>query len=198
MKQCWPAAERNKHAILDVLQRVLPGEGGTLLEIASGTGQHACHFATGLPSWRIHPTDPDDEALKSVRAWIEDTGVQNVELPVALDVTGEDWPLQKVDAIFNANMIHIAPWAATLGLFDGAARLLQPGSPLVMYGPYKRGGVHTAPSNESFDASLRSRDPSWGVRDLDVVADEARQRGLVLQDVVDMPANNFTVIYRRE
>jgi predicted O-methyltransferase YrrM len=198
VKQTWPAAERNKQAILEVLERTLPTSGGLLLEVASGTGQHAVHFARALPSWRIQPTDLDDEILQSVRAWIEDSGVDNVELPVALDVLHDKWPLQQVDAIFNANMIHIAPWAVTLGLLDGAAKLLQPGSPLVMYGPYKRGGAHTAPSNERFDESLRERNAEWGVRDLDIVADEARQRGLVLEDVVDMPANNFTVIYRRE
>jgi ubiquinone/menaquinone biosynthesis C-methylase UbiE len=198
MKQSWPAAERNKHPILEVLQRVLPQEGGTLLEIASGTGQHCTHFARALPTWRIQPTDPDPEALVSVRAWIEDSGVTNVELPVALDVMHEEWPIQYVDAIFNSNMIHIAPWAATLHLFDGAARLLQPGSPLVMYGPYKRDGKFSGPADVEFDESLKSRNPEWGLRDLEAVVDEARQRGLVVEDVVDMPANNFTVIYRRE
>ena len=197
MKQTWPAPERNKTAILEVLTATLPESGGVLLEVAAGSGQHAVHFARELPSWHILPSDFDEENLVSVRAWVDGEGLDNLRQPVSIDVTHQTWPVEAVDAVFNANMIHIAPWAATLGLLDGVARLLQPGNPLIMYGPYKRGGLHTAPSNASFDENLKGRNPQWGVRDLDVVEDAARARGLRLEEVIEMPANNLCVIYRR-
>jgi SAM-dependent methyltransferase len=200
-KKTSAPAERNKQPLLEVLQRVLPDAGGLLLEIASGTGQHAAHFAPALPRWRVQPTDADDESLVSIRAWVEEAsfaGVRNLLLPFALDVTAQPWPVQRADAIFNANMIHISPWECTLALLDGAGRVLSAGGVLIMYGPYRRGGAHTAPSNEKFERWLTDQDERWGVRDLDTVATEALARGLVLEEIVEMPANNFTVVYRRQ
>ncbi len=196
LKQISAASERNKGPILDVLERVLP-ESGRVLEIASGTGQHAVHFAAALPALEWQPSDIDPELRASVEAWRADAGLSNLLAPVHLDVTADPWPVVAADAIVNANMIHIAPWEVCLGLFDGAARLLPVGGVLYMYGPYKIGGAHTAPSNASFDQSLRMRDPSWGIRDLDVVAEEAGRRGLDLIETVEMPANNLSVVYRK-
>lgn len=191
-----PAAERNKGPILEVLRRVLPDE-GTVLEIASGSGQHAVFFAEHLPGLVFQPSDANAETLGSVRAWIAESGVTNVNDPVVLDVRSDPWPVTEAAAVVSINMIHIAPWEATLGLLDGAARILHAGGVLVLYGPFRRGGEHTAPSNAAFDESLRARDPAWGVRDLDEVSAEAATRGLALDDVVEMPANNLTVVFRR-
>lgn len=193
-----PAAERNREPILGVLRRVLPPR-GVVLEIASGTGQHVAHFASALPALVFQPSDRDDQDFASITAWCADGGVQNVRDPLVLDVTSDPWPetVGTVDAVFNANMIHIAPWEACLGLLRGAGAHLAPGGVLVTYGPYKLGGVHTAPSNEAFDLDLRARDPRWGVRDLDDVARVAAAHGLVLEERVAMPANNFTVVFRR-
>lgn len=193
-----PAAERNREPILGVLRRVLPPR-GIVLEIASGTGQHVAHFAAALPALVFQPSDRDDQDFASITAWCADGGVQNVRDPLVLDVTADPWPetVGSVDAVFNANMIHIAPWEACLGLLRGAGAHLAPDGVLVTYGPYKLGGVHTAPSNEAFDLDLRARDPRWGVRDLDDVARVAAAHGLVLEERVAMPANNFTVVFRR-
>lgn len=195
MKQHAPAAERNREPLLAVLRRVLPQHpGAQVLELASGTGQHALHFAGALPHLRWQPTDADADARASIAAWRAEAGLDNLLPPLFLDVR-EPWPVAAADAIFCANMIHISPWTCTLALLAGAAAVLPPGSPLVLYGPYRRGGAHTAPSNAAFDASLRARDPSWGVRDLEVVVAEAR--GFTLDEVVEMPANNLTVVLRR-
>jgi len=191
-----PAAERNRGPILDVLRRVLPAR-GTVLEIASGTGQHVSFFATALPALDWQPSERDDADFASIAAWAQHAGTSNVRPPLRLDVTDATWPVGSVDAIVNANMIHIAPWACCVGLMRGAGRHLVPGGVLVTYGPYKIGGAHTAPSNESFDAELRTRDPAWGVRDLEAVAEVAATHGLVLHEQVAMPANNFTVVFRR-
>lgn len=196
MKMHAPASDRNREPILAVLRRVLPPE-GLVLEIASGTGQHAVFFGEKLPGLEWQPSDPSADARVSIAAWIAERSLPNVRPPLELDVTRWPWPITYADAILNVNMIHIAPWEACEGLLRGAARVLEPGAPLVVYGPYKRGGVHTAPSNEAFDESLRSRDPDWGVRDLDDVAELAAARGLALEEVVEMPANNLTVVYRR-
>ncbi len=193
----WPATARNREPIAAVLDEVLPST-GVVLELASGSGEHGVFFAERWPRLTWQPSDIDPENLASVRAWREHAALPNLREPLVIDVTADGWPIERADAVFNANMIHIAPWPATLGLLDGVARVLRPGAPLVMYGPYMRGGEHTAPSNARFDESLRSRDPSWGVRDLDVVVAEANQRGLGLERVVEMPANNLTVIYRRQ
>jgi SAM-dependent methyltransferase len=191
-----PAAERNRGPILDVLRRVLPAR-GTVLEIASGTGQHVAHFAAALPGLTWQPSDRDDEGFASIVAWCTHEGAASALPPVVLDVTHEAWPVATVDAIVCANMIHIAPWEACLGLLRGAGRHLADDGVLVLYGPYKVGGVHTAPSNAAFDADLRARDPRWGVRDLDDVAAVARENGLALAERVAMPANNQTVVFRR-
>jgi hypothetical protein len=194
VKQSAPAAARNRAPLLDVLRRVLP-QTGTILEVASGTGEHAVHFAGHLPGLVFQPSDPDPQARASIDAWRE--GHANILPALALDARATTWPIARADAVLNVNMIHIAPWEACLGLLRGAASLLPAGAPLVMYGPYRRAGVATAPSNEAFDASLRARDPAWGVRALEDVAAAAAAVGLVLDEVVEMPANNLTVVYRR-
>jgi len=182
-----------------VLERVLPAR-GLLLEIASGTGEHAEAFARALPGLQVQPSDVDPESLASIEAWRRHGGLANLRAPLRLDVHERPWRLPgiaAVDALLCINMIHIAPWSACLALFDGAAAELAPGAPLVLYGPYREHGVHTAPSNEAFDASLRERDPRWGVRDLDEVGAEAAARGFALEEVVEMPANNRMVVLRR-
>lgn len=191
-----PAAERNRGPILEVLRRVLPAR-GTVLEIASGTGQHVAHFAAALPALTFQPSDRDDEGFASIVAWCAHAGAANALPPIVLDVTRDPWPVATVDAIVCANMIHIAPWEAGLGLLHGAGRHLSHGGVLVLYGPYKIDGAHTAPSNAAFDADLRARDPRWGVRNLDDVAAVARDNGLALEERVAMPANNQTVVFRR-
>lgn len=196
LKQLSAASERNKGPILDVLERVLP-ERGLVLEIASGTGQHAVHFAAALPALEWQPSDIDLELRASVEAWRAEADLANLRAPVDLDVTRNTWPVEAADAIINANMIHIAPWDVCIGLLDGAARILPEGGVLYMYGPYKIDGEHTAPSNAQFDQSLRLRDPSWGIRDLDQVVEEAGRRGLDLIETVEMPANNLSVVYRK-
>lgn len=191
-----PAAERNRGPILDVLRRVLPAR-GSVLEIASGTGQHVAHFAAALPDLVFQPSDRSDSEFASIAAWCADAGADNVRPPLVLDVTAEPWPVGTVDAIFNANMVHIAPWPTCLGLLRGAGSHLAADGVLLLYGPYKVGGVHTAPSNAAFDADLRRRDASWGVRDLEAVAEVAAANGLVLAERVTMPANNLTLVFRR-
>lgn len=190
----YPATRRNREAILAVLREVLPAQ-GTVLELASGSGQHAAYFGAALPQLRWQPSDHDAELLSSIATWTQ--ALDNVAPPLALDVTQERWPIARCDAVVCANMIHIAPWEACLGLLDGVARTLAGPGPLCLYGPFKRGGRHTAPSNESFDRSLQLRDPRWGVRDLDVVAKEAHGRGFAVDRVIAMPANNLTVVFRR-
>lgn len=195
-RQQAPAAARNRAPILEVLRRILPAE-GTVLELASGTGEHVVHFAQALPGLTFQPSDPGAAARASIAGWIAATGVGNVLPPVALDAAARPWPVTAADAILCINMIHISPWAATQGLMAGAAALLSPGAPLYLYGAYKRGGRHTAPSNEAFDRDLRARDPSWGVRDLEAVAALAAAHGFGPPEVVDMPANNLSVVFRR-
>ena len=191
-----PAAERNKDPILGVLRRILH-ESGLVLEIASGTGQHVIHFARALPKLTWQPSDPDREMRASIAAWIAQTALPNVRPPLALDVREDEWPVEHADAVLCINMVHISPWGATLGLMRGAGRLLRPGGVLALYGPYKRCGGHTAPSNEVFDQQLRGANPEWGVRDLEAVEDAARLQGLTLEEVAEMPANNLTVVFRR-
>lgn len=193
----YPATGRNRAPILAVLQRVLPATGGVLLELASGSGQHGAWMVEQLPGWRWQPTDVQPEALASIESWRLHSGSQRLLPPLRVDVRAQDWPVEAVQAVFCANMIHIAPWSCTLGLFAGVGRVLDPGGVLVLYGPYKVGGVHTAPSNAAFDASLRARDPSWGVRDREAVEELAESVGLRLVDQVDMPANNQILVFRR-
>jgi SAM-dependent methyltransferase len=194
-----PATARNRAPIVAVLERVLPPR-GLVLEIASGTGEHAVAFARALPVLVFQPSDVDPDSLASIEAWRRHSGLVNVRPALPLDVHALPWRMPgdlAIDAVLCINMIHIAPWSACLALLDGAAAALEPGAPLVLYGPYRERGAHTAPSNEAFDASLRERDPRWGVRDLDDVAREAAARGLALEEVVAMPANNLTLVLRR-
>jgi len=189
------AAERNAEPILKVLRRVLPAE-GTVLEIASGTGQHVVYFAAALPALTWQPTDADPEMEKSIAASVGGADIGNVKAALQLDVREKPWPVSEADALVCINLIHISPWAATVALFDGGQDTLSANDVLFLYGPYRRDYRHTAPSNEAFDASLRSRDPAWGVRDLEEVTKCAEAAGFVLEEVVAMPANNFSVIYR--
>lgn len=197
MKKHAPATLRNRDFILDVLRPLLAGR-RRVLEIASGSGEHAAFFAAALPDVEWQPTDPDAESLASIDAHRAESGLSNVRPALRLDVTEEPWPVPQADAIVCINMIHIAPWAAAEALFRGAARALSPGAPLYLYGPYRFSGAFTAPSNEAFDASLRERDPRWGVRDLDDVTALAERCGFSRVGVVAMPANNHSVIFRRE
>ena len=192
-----PATQRNRDPILAVLRRVLPPR-GTVLELASGSGEHAAYFAGQLPHLTWQPSDPGEAARESVAAWAAASGLRNVLPPLALDASAVPWALGPVDAVVCINMVHIAPWAACEGLMRGAAQALPPGAPLVLYGPFRVGGEHTAPSNAAFDADLRGRDPRWGVRDLEAVVAEARANGLAHIETVAMPANNLTVVFRRD
>ncbi|MBT8468295.1 MAG: DUF938 domain-containing protein [Deltaproteobacteria bacterium] len=191
-----PAAERNRQPILDVLRRVLPGT-GLVLEVASGTGQHAVFFSEHLSNLRWLPSDASMEALRSINAWVEESNRENLLPAIDLDVCSPPWPIANADAMLCINMIHISPWEATESLFRGAQALLAPGSPLVTYGPYRHHGKHSAPSNAAFDESLRSRNPRWGVRDIDELVELAGRTGLVLQERVSMPANNMTLVWAR-
>jgi hypothetical protein len=192
----YPATLRNRDAILDVLRGLLPPS-GLVLEIASGSGEHIVHFARAFPGLTFQPSDPEDAALQSVKAWTQDSDLSNVRSPVMLDASSDHWPLSAADAVLCINMIHIAPWRATEGLFHGAAKLLPRDAPLYLYGPYRRADIVTAPSNEAFDASLKSRNPEWGLRDLEVVAEWARAEGFSPPEVTEMPANNLSVVFRR-
>jgi hypothetical protein len=191
-----PAAERNRDAILAVLERLLPTT-GIVLEIASGTGQHAVHCAAALPGIVWQPSDPSADARASIAAWRTQAQLPNLAEPLALDVTADDWGIGEVAAVVCINMIHISPWEAAVALFRGAAARLGAGAVLYLYGPYRRNGAHTAPSNEAFDAQLRASDPRWGVRDLEAVESLAATNGFVLEETVDMPANNFSVVFRK-
>jgi hypothetical protein len=200
VKRHAPATARNREPILAVLREVLSAP-VKVLEIASGTGEHAVFFAAGLPHVTWQPSDVDPDALASVAAHRAEAGLDNLLAPVTLDVTAADWSDRDlaagVGAILCVNMIHIAPWAATEGLFSGAAKILRAGDPLVTYGPYRFGGEFTAPSNETFDAALRHQNPAWGVRDLDEVTELAEGRGFDRERVVPMPANNHVIVFRR-
>jgi hypothetical protein len=191
-----PATERNREPILELLNRVLP-PAGTVLEIASGTGEHVVYFGRQLPHLTWQPTDVDSAARASIVAWAAEAGLTNVCPPLALDASQPNWPIDRADAVLAVNMIHIAPWAAAIGLLSGAARLLPGNAPLVLYGPYKQNGQHTAPSNEAFDQNLRRQNPAWGVRDLESVVEAADAAGLMLAEIVPMPANNLGLVFRR-
>jgi hypothetical protein len=191
-----PAVARNKAAITEVLARHLPAT-GLVLEIASGSGEHALHFAAHFPALSFQPTDPDAAALASIAAWRAEAQLPNLLLPLMLDVMADAWPVQKADAVLCINMIHIAPWEATAALMRGAARVLPRDRILFLYGPFKQSGQHTAPSNAEFDAGLRAQDARWGVRDLEAVAEIASAAGFAAPVVEAMPANNLSVILRR-
>ena len=192
----YPATQRNRDAILDVLRGTLP-PAGLVLEIASGSGEHVAHFAQALPDLTFQPTDPEADALRSIAAWSGERRLSNIRAPMMLDASSQLWPVAKADAILCINMVHISPWAATLGLLRGAARILPAGAPLYLYGPYIQSDVATAPSNEAFDASLKARNPEWGLRNLDDVAAAARNAGFSAPAVTPMPANNLSVVFWR-
>ena len=195
MKCHAPATERNRVFLLEVLRRVL-SDRREVLEIASGTGQHAVFFAATLAHLRWQPTDRDPAALASIEAWRAEAGLPNLAPVRALDVGAPRWPVECADAMVCINLIQIAPWSVPVALFEGAARLLPAAAPLVSYGPYRFGG-RTAPSNDAFDASLRAQDASWGVRDVDDLTALAQRTGFELEEVVPMPANNHTLVWRR-
>jgi SAM-dependent methyltransferase len=195
-RQYRPHVARNRDPILDVLRRVLPPK-GLVLEIASGSGEHLVYFAAKLPALSWQPTDPDPEALASAAAHREAAGAPNLLPPLRLDVMSERWPVERTDVVICCNMIHIAPWAACEGLVAGGRRTLEAGGLLYLYGPYKIGGEHTAPSNRDFDLDLRGRNPQWGIRDLGDVTALAERYGFKLAETIPMPANNLSVIFRR-
>lgn len=194
MKLRSPAAARNVGPIGDVLAEWLPSS-GLVLEVASGSGEHATAFARRFPHLRWQPSDPDPAALASIETWRVEEGSANLLAPLALDAAAE-WPVAAADAVLSINMVHISPWEASLGLLDGAARLLPPGGPLILYGPWIVDGQETAPSNLLFDADLRRRNASWGLRRLAAFAEEAAKRGLGLEAERAMPANNRMLLFR--
>ncbi|MBL8544668.1 MAG: DUF938 domain-containing protein [Hyphomonadaceae bacterium] len=196
-RQQSPSTARNREPILDALRSLLPSE-ARVLELASGTGEHAVFFAGAMPGWSWQPSDPDAAARASIEAWRQEAAIANLLPPIEIDARALEWGVAgPFDAIVAINMIHISPWEATLGLMAGAGRLLAPGGVLYTYGAYKRGGAHTAPSNEAFEQWLKGRDPAFGVRDLEAVEAAANAQGLKLRDVIAMPANNFSLAFER-
>lgn len=197
MKQHAPATLRNREPIAAVLARELPA-GARILEIASGTGEHAVFFAQAFPQLAWQPSDPSEEALASIAAYRADYAGNNLAAPLRLDASApERWPVDKADAIMCINMVHISPWAATVGLFEGAGRLLGEGAPLILYGPYLEAGVNTAPSNLDFDASLKARNPLWGLRHAEVLDALGVQHAMTRSARYALPANNIMLVYRR-
>ena len=191
-----PAAARNREPILRVLRGCLP-QSALVLEIASGTGEHAVWFSRALPALTWQPTDQDPDALESIAAWRDMSGLPNILSPLPLDAAAETWPIARADVVVAINMIHIAPWTASQGLIAGAARVLTAGGLLFLYGPFREGGVHTTASNAAFDAELRARNPSWGIRDLDEITELASRQGLRGPERIAMPANNLSVLFRQ-
>ncbi len=191
-----PAALRNREPIAEVLAEWLP-ERGLVLEIASGTGEHAVYFAERFPTLDWQPSDIHPDALTSIAAWRETAALPNLREPLRVDAASPDWPIDSADAVLSINMVHISPWTSALGLLDGAARLLSAGSPLILYGPWLKDGLETAPSNLEFDADLRRRDPAWGLRHVDDFAAAAEPRGFALAQVRPMPANNLMMLWRK-
>ncbi|MCF8707519.1 DUF938 domain-containing protein [Rhizorhapis sp. SPR117] len=195
-KRHAPAALRNRDAIAAVLRDILP-ERGLVLELASGSGEHIVHFAGLFPALEWQPSDPDAAALSSIAAWSGESGLSNIRTPLAIDVQADNWGMDRADAILCINMVHISPWEATVGLMQGAARLLPSNAPLYLYGPYLRSDVATAPSNLAFDQSLRIRNPAWGLRRVDDMMDLAQENGMLFCDLVEMPANNISLIFSK-
>lgn len=199
-RQYAPATQRNREPILEVLAKIIPAN-SNVLEIASGTGEHGVFFTEELELSSWTPSDPNPESRSSIIAWKNFTSIDSFKLPLSIDVTQAKWQEQlngrKIDVIVNMNMIHISPWSACLGLISGASKLLSTTGILYLYGPFKREGKHTAPSNASFDLALRDRNPKWGIRDLEEIIKVAAAVGLELQEVVEMPANNFSVVFSR-
>lgn len=195
-RQHAPSAARNRDPILDVLRGRLPAR-GVVLEAASGSGEHTVHFAQAFPGLVFQPSDPDLQARASIDAWAAAAGLPNIRPAIALDATAQPWPIEAANAVLCINMIHIAPWEAAVGLVRGAAVLLEPGGLLYLYGPYRRDGRHTALSNEAFDRSLRGRNPAWGIRDLEAVAELAAAHGFGPPAIEQMPANNLSLIFSK-
>lgn len=191
-----PAALRNREPIAQVLGDWLP-QNGLVLEVASGTGEHAAFFAERFPGLGWQPSDVHPDALKSIRAWRAESGLDNLREPIVIDAASPDWPIDRADALLNINMVHISPWGSALGLLDAAARLLAPGGPLILYGPWLSGSIETAPSNLEFDRDLKRRDPQWGLRKVEDFAAEAAKRGLALEEQRAMPANNLMLLFRK-
>jgi len=191
-----PAALRNREPIADVLAEWLP-ENGLVLEIASGTGEHATFFAERFPVLAWQPSDIHPDALSSIAAWREASGLPNFRPPLTVDAASTEWPIDRADAVLSINMVHISPWASALGLLDGAARLLPAGGPLILYGPWLKDDIATVPSNLDFDADLKRRDPAWGLRRVEDFAAAAEPRGFSLQDHRPMPANNLMMLWRK-
>jgi hypothetical protein len=190
-----PAALRNREPIANVLQEWLP-EIGLVLEIASGTGEHSAYFAERFPGLDWQPSDVHADAIASIEAWREAAGLANLHGPLVLDAATSIWPIERADAVLSINMVHISPWRSALGLLDGAARLLPTGGPLILYGPWLKDDVPTAPSNLDFDQDLKARDPEWGLRKVEDFAAAASERGLALEESILMPANNLMLLLR--
>lgn len=191
-----PAALRNREPIGDVLAEWLP-ENGLVLELASGTGEHIVAFAERFPKLEWQPSDLHPDALQSIRAWRTEAGLANVHEPIVIDSSAPHWPVDRADALLNINMVHISPWSSALGLLDGAERLLGPGAPLILYGPWISDGIETAPSNLAFDSDLKRRDSQWGLRTVEDFAEEGRARGFDLVEQRAMPANNLMLLFRK-
>ena len=191
-----PSVTRNRDPILTVLRRLLP-QSATVLEIASGTGEHAVYFAAALPHLQWQPTDYEEQALSSIAAHRAASGLSNLLAPLMLDAATPEWPVKQVDAVVAINMLQVSPWRVVQGLMAGAGRVISPGGILYLYGPFKENGAHTAPGNEAFDQNLRLRNPEWGVRDIEEVADLARTYGLDLVEQVLMPDNNLSLVFQR-
>ena len=192
-----PAALRNREPIANVLSDWLPAS-GTVLELASGTGEHAVHFARRFPNLDWQPSDVHADALASIAAHRVAADLPNILPPITLDASSPDWSVERADAVLSINMVHISAWTAALGLVDGAARLLSSGAPLILYGPWLQGGVEPAATNLAFDADLKRRDPSWGLRRVEEFAAAAAERGLMLAETRSMPANNLMLLLRRD
>jgi SAM-dependent methyltransferase len=192
-----PAALRNREPIAEVLADWLPPS-GLVLEIASGTGEHAAFFAERFPHLEWQPSDVHPDALGSIAAWREEVGLPNLRAPVSIDAASSGWPIGRADALLSINMVHISPWASALGLIKGAARILRAGGPLILYGPWLKDDVPAAPSNLAFDADLKRRDPKWGLRRVEEFAEAAEKKGLGLEDTRPMPANNLMLLLRAQ
>jgi hypothetical protein len=190
-----PAALRNREPIADVLRDWLPSS-GLVVEIASGTGEHAAFFAGRFPNLEWQPSDVHPDALGSIGAWREEVRLPNLREPLVLDASSPDWPISSADAVLSINMVHISPWVSALGLIEGAARALPPGGPLILYGPWLKDDIATAESNLAFDVDLKRRDPDWGLRRVEDFAAAALEKGLSLEDTRSMPANNLMLLLR--
>jgi hypothetical protein len=195
LRRCAPAALRNREPIAEVLREWLPAS-GQVLEIASGTGEHAVYFAEAFPRLEWQPSDVHPDALASIAAWREQSGLPNVREPIVLDAAASDWPVSHAGAVLSINMVHISPWTAALGLIAGAARVLPSGGPLILYGPWLKDDIPTEPSNLAFDQDLRRRDPSWGLRRIEEFRAAAEEHGFRLDQTRAMPANNLMLLFR--